>query len=71
MAKKYYAVRAGRKTGVFETWDQCKAQVLGFSGASYKSFPTREEAEAFVSGNSAETKTGSGSPLSGENTAVA
>lgn len=71
MAKKYYAVRAGRKTGVFETWDQCKAQVMGFSGASYKSFPTREEAEAFVSGNSAETKTGSGSPLSGENTAVA
>lgn len=71
MAKKYYAVRAGRKTGVFETWDQCKAQVMGFSGASYKSFPTREEAEAFVSGNSAETKTSSGSPLSGENTAVA
>lgn len=69
MAKKYYAVRAGRKTGVFETWDQCKAQVMGFSGASYKSFPTREEAEAFASGNSAETKTGS--PLSGENTAVA
>lgn len=71
MAKKYYAVRAGRKTGVFETWDQCKAQVMGFSGASYKSFPTREEAEGFVSGTSAETKTGSGSSLSGENTAVA
>lgn len=69
MAKKYYAVRAGRKTGVFETWDQCKSQVMGFSGASYKSFPTREEAEAFALGNSAETKTGS--PLSGENTAVA
>ena len=71
MAKKYYAVRAGRKTGVFETWDQCKAQVMGFSGASYKSFPTREEAEAFVSGNSTKTKANSASPLSGENTAVA
>lgn len=50
MAKKYYAVRAGRKTGVFETWDECKAQVTGFSGASYKGFPTRQEAEAFVNG---------------------
>lgn len=53
MAKKYYAVRAGRKTGVFETWDECKAQVIGFSGASYKGFPTRQEAEAFVQGAAA------------------
>lgn len=52
MAKKYYAVRAGRKTGVFETWDECKAQVTGFSGASYKGFSTRQEAEAFVQGTS-------------------
>ena len=30
MAKKYYAVRAGRKTGIFETWDECRAQTTGF-----------------------------------------
>ena len=36
MAKKYYAVRAGRKTGVFTTWDECKSAVSGFSGAAYK-----------------------------------
>ena len=35
MAKKYYAVRAGRKTGIFETWDECRAQTTGFKGASF------------------------------------
>lgn len=48
MAKKYYAVKKGMVPGIYETWEQCKAQIHGFSGASYKSFPTREEAEIFV-----------------------
>lgn len=48
MAKKYYAVRKGKQTGVFETWDECKKQVIGYSGAEYKSFMTREEADSFV-----------------------
>ena len=30
MAKKYYAVRKGRNTGVFETWDECKSQLADF-----------------------------------------
>ena len=34
MAKKYYAVRKGRKTGVFATWAECQKQVTGFSGAA-------------------------------------
>ena len=38
MAKKYYAVRSGRKTGVFLSWAECEEQVKGFSGAEYKSF---------------------------------
>ena len=38
MAKKYYAVRTGRKTGVFMTWAECQKQVMGFSGAEFKSF---------------------------------
>lgn len=50
MAKKYYAVRAGRKTGIFETWDECRAQTTGFKGASFKSFPTLGEAEAYMQG---------------------
>ena len=48
MAKKYYAVRTGRKTSVFMTWAECQKQVTGFSGAEFKSFPTMEEAQAFA-----------------------
>ena len=38
MAKKYYAVKAGRNTGIFETWDEAKEEVHGFKNAIYKSF---------------------------------
>lgn len=48
MAKKYYAVQQGRKPGIYETWADCEAQVKGFSGAVYKSFPTKTAAEAFL-----------------------
>lgn len=44
---KYYAVRKGKKTGIFMTWDECKENVYGFKGAEYKSFKTKEEAENF------------------------
>ena len=45
---KFYAVRKGRNTGIYNTWDECKQQVLGFSGADYKSFTTLEEANAYL-----------------------
>lgn len=48
MAGKFYAVRKGKKTGIFHSWDICKAQVHGFSGAEYKSFPTEQEALAYM-----------------------
>lgn len=48
MAKKYYAVKIGKETGIYETWDQCKTMVHGYPGAVYKSFSTREEALAFL-----------------------
>lgn len=31
--KKYYAVKVGKEPGVYETWDQCLAQVTGQKGA--------------------------------------
>jgi ribonuclease HI len=46
MAKKFYVVWRGVKTGVFNDWPTTLALVDGFSGAQYKSFPTRSEAEA-------------------------
>ncbi|MFC0190494.1 viroplasmin family protein [Fictibacillus aquaticus] len=48
---KFYAVKVGRKIGVFSTWSECEKQVKGFSGASYKSFLTKEEAEKFLKSN--------------------
>lgn len=49
---KFYAVKSGRKTGVFTTWEECKEQVQGYSNAVYKSFWSKEEAEEFVGINS-------------------
>ena len=48
MAKKVYAVRKGRTTGLFMSWDDCKAQVDGFAGAEYKSFADPAEAMAYL-----------------------
>ncbi len=45
--KKFYAVRKGKKPGIYSTWDKCKKQVDGFSGAEYKGFGTLIEAETF------------------------
>ena len=53
--KKFYAVKQGRKTGIFLTWDDCKKQVMGYPGAIYKSFGTREEAEAYLGVTRAQT----------------
>lgn len=48
MSKKYYAVRKGRTPGIYTTWAEAKNQVHGFQNASYKSFTTKAEAEAFI-----------------------
>lgn len=50
MAEKFYAVKRGLKTGVFDTWEECSASVKGYSGAVYKSFKTRQEALAYLNG---------------------
>jgi ribonuclease HI len=53
---KYYGVRRGRTTGVFDNWDACRKQVYKFPDAEYKAFPTREEALAFISPTSSPLK---------------
>ncbi len=50
---KFYVVWKGRETGIFTDWSTCKKQVDQFAGARYKSFKTREEAEAAFRGESA------------------
>lgn len=48
MAKKVYAVKKGRETGIFTDWDTCKKQVDGFPGAEYKSFSDANEALVYL-----------------------
>lgn len=51
MAKKYYVVWEGRETGVYDNWQEAKAQVDGYSLPKYKSFTDEKEAyEAFALG---------------------
>ncbi len=58
MAKeKFYAVKTGKNTGIFKTWDECKKQVMGVKGAIYKSFETLEEAENFIKPNETDSMT--------------
>ena len=49
--KKYYVVWHGVEPGIYESWNECKAQVAGFDGARYKSFSTLGEAEEAYGGN--------------------
>ncbi|HIX84132.1 MAG TPA: ribonuclease H family protein [Candidatus Megamonas gallistercoris] len=46
--KKFYAVKNGYQTGIFDTWAQCQKQVQGFKGALFKSFATLQEAQAYL-----------------------
>ncbi len=48
MARKYYAVKVGATTGIFETWEECKTSVDGFPGAVYKSFKNISDAYAYM-----------------------
>ena len=42
---KFYVVWKGRVPGIYNTWPECQAQVMGFEKAMYKSFTSRKEAE--------------------------
>jgi len=48
----FYAVKKGRNIGIYDTWEDCKREVEGFSGAVYKKFSTYEQAQAFINKDS-------------------
>jgi len=54
----YYAVRTGRRPGVYRTWDEAAPLVHGFAGASHKKFAREDEARAFVNGTALVTFAG-------------
>lgn len=45
---KFYAIKKGKETGIYNTWKECQERVNGFSGAQYKSFKTFGEAEDYL-----------------------
>ena len=48
MSKKkaaYYVVWSGKTPGIYDSWEDCEAQVKGVQGAKYKGFASRPEAE--------------------------
>ena len=47
-AKKYYAVKKGRETGIFKDWEQCRASVEGYADAEFKGFLRLEDAKGYL-----------------------
>ncbi|MBQ0731232.1 MAG: viroplasmin family protein [Oleispira antarctica] len=61
MAKKFYVIWVGREPGIYTDWPTAQKQIMKFSGAKYKSFPTKAEADAAFSGGSVSSAAGAGS----------
>ncbi len=53
---KFYAVKVGLTPGVYESWAECEPLIKGYPGADYKSFPTKAEAEYYVTGKAPVTE---------------
>lgn len=51
--KKYYVVWKGLQPGIYTSWNECKEQIQGYTGAVYKSFPNLEQAQKAYEGDSA------------------
>lgn len=54
--KKIYAIKKGKQTGLFYSWNECKEAVNGYSGAEYKGFETEEEAKDYLENKVQEIK---------------
>lgn len=52
--KKVYAVKKGKKTGIFYNWDEVKELISGFSGAEYKGFKNEKDANDYLYGEDSE-----------------
>jgi len=46
--KKFYAVAKGRRPGIYDNWPEAKSQIDGFTGAVYKGFTSKNEAEEWM-----------------------
>ena len=48
---KYYVVWKGHKSGVYNSWEECKEQINNYKGAKYKSFLDLKDANNALSKN--------------------
>lgn len=42
--RKFYVVWVGRSPGIYDTWEECQAQIMNYPGARYRSFSDQDEA---------------------------
>lgn len=47
---KYYAIKDDLNHEIVDSWDLCKEHLKNYTKPKYKSFKTKEEAEAFLNG---------------------
>lgn len=52
--RKFYVVWEGHAPGIYDSWEECQAQVDGYPNAKYKSFGTLEAATEAFRGDPAE-----------------
>lgn len=45
---KFYAVKVGRKPGVYQTWNECKEQIDKYPNSIFKAFNSEVEALNFI-----------------------
>lgn len=44
--RKLYAVGIGRNPGIYDSWEDCKRQIVGYPGSRYMSFSISDKDEA-------------------------
>ncbi len=49
--RKFYVVWVGYSPGIYDSWEECKAQVANFPGARYKAYSSQDEATAAYRGS--------------------
>jgi len=52
----FYAVKIGITPGIYNSWEECKQQVMGYSNPKYKKFNTIDECNAFMQSQNKEVK---------------
>lgn len=63
--QKWYVVLKGRTPGIYTKWEDAKAQVFEFTGAAYKSFELKSQAEEAWAKKRFPASDASGQPVSG------